>query len=527
METREGWMAVAVLALATTSVAQIGVLRQWPLPSTSWAFLVGDLDDDGVQDLVMLDQGTLRLHSTLASTVLATYPIAASSSAVHSVANAGDVNGDGRDDVFVIVAGATAVEIRLLATPTGTPLFVRGGYPLASMLWGCIARLDDLDGDGRAEFLVGDPFATVGGLTNAGRLDVIDGATLTVVRSHFGAAQDEGLGRVTTVGDLDGDGRRDYLLMQPGALTACSGASGQMLYQIGTSTQQGALMDVGDVDADGRDDFSYFDPALSHGASSSYLAVISGRTGAVHWQHSYPIGYQAYQLISGRLGDIDGDAHADLCVFGSQWSWNIASTVLSGINRRIHFESTSAMGRLSGSPGDVDGDGFVDFWAFTSGPTPPFATPVVRVISGAPIGVVVTGPGCPDATGVVPTLGIGVGARLGRTLSINLSGAHPGTTAAVLGLGYSQSSWSGVPLPLDLGALGLPGCAWRVSSDASLLIPSVPLVGGRRRSTYEIPVPNNPQLLGLDVFCQWVTCDPATWPLGAAVTRAVRTRVAP
>jgi hypothetical protein len=526
METRKGWMAVAVLALATTSVAQIGVLRQWPNPISVSAALVGDLDQDGVRDLALLEQGTLRLYSTRASTLLATYPLAASNWLVRGVANAGDVNGDGRDDLIVAVDGATTAEVRVLATPTGAPLFVRGGYPLSSALWECFARLDDLDGDGRAEFLVGDPFATVGGLTNAGRLDVIDGATLAVVRSHFGTAQDEGLGRVTTVGDLDGDGIRDYLLPRPGWLTAHSGASGQPLFQAATTNQVGALMDIGDVDADGFDEFAFYDPAHYHGATSSSFTVISGPSGAVHWSHAYLLGWHSYYLVSGRIGDIDGDGHADLCMAGSQSSWGIRTTLLSGRDRRILFESPVAMGEFVGSPGDVNGDGFADFWVFTDGPNPP-STRALQVISGAPIGVVVTGPGCPDATGVVPTLGIGVGARLGRTLSINLSGAHPGTTAAVLGLGYSQSSWSGVPLPLDLGALGLPGCAWRVSSDASLLIPSVPLVGGRRRSTYEIPVPNNPQLLGLDVFCQWVTCDPATWPLGAAVTRAVRTRVAP
>jgi hypothetical protein len=180
METREGWMAVAVLALATTSVAQIGILRQWPLPSSVSAALVGDLDQDGVQDLALLEQGTLRLYSTRASTLLATYPLAASNWLVRGVANAGDVNGDGRDDLIVAVDGATTAEVRVLATPTGAPLFVRGGYPLSSALSECLARLDDLDGDGRAEFLVGDPFATVGGLTNAGRLDVIDGATLAL-----------------------------------------------------------------------------------------------------------------------------------------------------------------------------------------------------------------------------------------------------------------------------------------------------------------------------------------------------------
>jgi|694.fasta_scaffold48585_3 hypothetical protein len=112
-------------------------------------------------------------------------------------------------------------------------------------------------------------------------------------------------------------------------------------------------------------------------------------------------------------------------------------------------------------------------------------------------------------------------------MSVNLSNAHQNLLLAVLALGNSSQQWGGAPLPFDLGLIGIPGCQWRIAADVLLALPTSGLPGGRRRSSHPIAVPNNTQLLGLDVFAQWLLLEQGPSGLTGSATRAVRTTVVP
>ena len=72
-------------------------------------------------------------------------------------------------------------------------------------------------------------------------------------------------------------------------------------------------------------------------------------------------------------------------------------------------------------------------------------------------------------------------------------------------LGASRTTWSGVPLPLGLGFLGMTGCALAASPDVTLAG-----LGNGGVGRLSVPIPNVPTLLGGSLFTQAVLPETAT-----------------
>ncbi len=74
-------------------------------------------------------------------------------------------------------------------------------------------------------------------------------------------------------------------------------------------------------------------------------------------------------------------------------------------------------------------------------------------------------------------------------------------TFAVFAIGFSDTSWNGTPLPLPLGALGLPNCDLLVEP---FLLLAEPLQGGifASSATYHLPIPDVPSAYGMDLYVQ-------------------------
>lgn len=91
------------------------------------------------------------------------------------------------------------------------------------------------------------------------------------------------------------------------------------------------------------------------------------------------------------------------------------------------------------------------------------------------------------------------------------SGAAAGLPGAGV-LGLSERSWNGLPLPIDLGALGAPGC--RLWIDPLLVAGSAQAVGGTGRVTITVPLPPQRSLAGQRVLAQTIVFDAAHNLLG-------------
>ena len=117
------------------------------------------------------------------------------------------------------------------------------------------------------------------------------------------------------------------------------------------------------------------------------------------------------------------------------------------------------------------------------------------------------GHGCPGSNGV-PVLAPASGSvpALGTTFTLEVSSLPLAPAALYLATGFDPSSWSGVPLPGDLGPLGLPGCTAWVAPDPAY---GVFFLHNGSSASRTFNVPNIPALKGLQFLNQAWSFDAA------------------
>jgi len=143
-----------------------------------------DMNGDGGADIVTTDG---RNHAYIfwspsfnAYTLLTRPPDPVSGSAISAsfgyFATAGDVNGDGRDDVVVGDSFASDSQGRVFVGlgPYYSDFHVINDKNPAVAEFGWGVRLADLDGDGRVELLAGSDVATAFGVPGAGHVTIFD-----------------------------------------------------------------------------------------------------------------------------------------------------------------------------------------------------------------------------------------------------------------------------------------------------------------------------------------------------------------
>ncbi len=118
----------------------------------------------------------------------------------------------------------------------------------------------------------------------------------------------------------------------------------------------------------------------------------------------------------------------------------------------------------------------------------------------------------------VPLIGNDGVAIIGRSFAIEVSYAAP-NAALALTIGLSDTAWVGGPLPFVIPSTG--GCTLFASTEALGQSTS----SGAGAGTHSIPVPNDANLIGVEVFHQWIVIDPGANPLGLAVSAAAKTTI--
>lgn len=299
--------------------------------------------------------------------------------------SAGDVNGDGIDDliigadggdaaaadageVYVVFGGADVQTGTLdLATLDATEGFRLDGPAAGDQAGFAVEGAGDVNGDGVGDLIIGalysDPganadagesyivFGTVGGLAGPVDLSALDGADGF---SLTGAAAGDNAGvDVASAGDVNGDGFADFLIgaryADPGAvsnagsgflvfggagafaasidLAALDGTDGVRLDGVAADDNAGqTLKGLGDVNADGFDDF----------------------------------------IVTARLADDGGDANAGAAyvVFGKAAGFaasvDLAALTLTDGFQLTGIDADDQAGFSAGRAGDVNGDGFAD-----------------------------------------------------------------------------------------------------------------------------------------------------------------------
>ncbi len=282
-----------------------------------------------------------------------------------TVSAAGDVNGDGFPD-FMIGApsaapnGVTGSGIAYLYSGRTRKLHyqINGVFPNQGM-GSVMAAAGDVNGDGYDDVVLGTPKSTVNGLKSAGRVYVYSGKNGRLLWLFQGSGTGHRLGNsVSTAGDINGDGYADIIA---GSHTlyahVYSGADGSLLHKLTGQYWHHAhqVAGGGDVNGDGFDDV-----AVSHSTGESDSA---GRPDGVAYVFSGADGSQLYRFTDNTTSDESFGASLDFAV-GSSYSWSN----YPGIVEMYSGRTAQKLSRLSppGDPGlgysmdylgDLNGDG--------------------------------------------------------------------------------------------------------------------------------------------------------------------------
>ena len=350
---------------------------------------------------------------------------------------------------------------------------------------------------------------------------------------------------VTGLGDVSGDGVPDLAIGAPANFDAkfdCtvgfagifSGADGALVHEFQGEAPQSQfgfrLASPGDFNADGFDDLVVSSPGCCNMqctlASDGRLYFFDGLTGALLDTLDSPGTNRFFGIVLAAAHDVNGNGVADVLALDDLGPDRGEIYLIEGATREVIYSilypfppgTNLGSGAVMVGVDDLDGDDFPDFLVASPSGLPSASR--IDLFSGAPIGVDSFGSACPTDGGTLPRIGATGTADIGESYQLHLSRVAPGLIG-LLGVGVSNTSWLGVPLPLDLGPVGMPGCELSVAP--TTVIPAVTLPTGPAEgaATVALPIPDEATLIGASVYAQWFVMNPPGSPTLGATTRGL------
>ncbi len=388
----------------------------------------GDVNGDGYSDVIVgfpnfnSEAGEVRLHIGVpggAPSVTSSWSVTGLTAGGYlgvSVSSAGDVNGDGYDDV---VAGApleAAGDGRVYVWyggpsglgASGTTATADFSYTSSSFksLGASVAPAGDVNQDGYDDIVVGAPGCPGGGCSSVGSAGAVivflgsaSGPSASPWSTDLGLPTHAGLGWcVARAGDVNGDGFADIAVSAPwysgsqsneGRVFVFHGSAafltdftpdwlgGAALFP--SNPNYGfAIAGAGDLNGDGYADLAVGAPTYPRsgagGTGSGRVFLFPGSSTGLSVSSNGGFEGQSagdnYGHAVATAGDVDGDGFSDLLV-GAPNEGNGAihlihgrptpfGTVIGQGDQAIATTDGAEYGANLGSAGDVDGDGLTD-----------------------------------------------------------------------------------------------------------------------------------------------------------------------
>jgi hypothetical protein len=342
-----------------------------------------------------------------------------------SVASAGDVNGDGYADVIVGAPGYDHGQLDegMALVFLGSASGVADGNPttahaqlesdqVGAQFGSSVASAGDVNGDGYADVVVGDPLNDNNNAFSAGAAFVFLGSANGIadgnpVNAHaqlLASTSSAALGTsVASAGDVNGDGYDDLIVSAPGINSTWPGEGFVLIYMgsaqgvtsgglgVAATTIRGnqlnahigdSVASAGDVNGDGYADVIvgavlYDASPTTTGEAFVFLGSASGvASGPVTTAHAKLSSDQVSSFLGSSVasaGDVNGDGYADVIVsdygyenegrafvyLGSQDGLPSGSSQVAYAQLDVG-QAGALFGYSVASAGDVNGDGYAD-----------------------------------------------------------------------------------------------------------------------------------------------------------------------
>lgn len=300
----------------------------------------GDVNLDGVPDFAVGAPKTLGASSGLAyvqvfsgsnGAVLFTFNGTHEDDHFGSAISAGDVNGNAYPDVVVGAPSYTAGglgergQLRAFSGFSGAVLWSRTGNAAGDRFGESCAVVGDATGDNRGDVVVGAPFADPNG-ASSGEVYLLSGLNGAVIHTIEGSTAGDRCGSaVTRIGDINNDGRADFVATHPfygagtieGRVRAYSGATGNILKTYVTSDADSTgltAVSIGDVDLDGFEDLLLGGTLNILGVVSDFAEILSGGTFTRSDLFSLGVNGDDFASALGAAGDTNLDGIPDLLI---------------------------------------------------------------------------------------------------------------------------------------------------------------------------------------------------------------------